>query len=254
MGTSIAAPLWASFTALVNQQLAFDGGQYAGFINPAIYSIGNNPSLYNSDFNDIKAGPLNNNEWPDSPNKYLAETGYDLCTGWGSPIGQALINYFSSNLYWAKTRTISLSMTIPAGVTLTIEPGTNVQFANGASLTVNGVLKASGTTSQPITFTSTGSTSPGSWGNIVLSGSGANNSTLSNVNFQYGSEIDVENVSNVTIQNCNISKNSGDAIYFYSSTGSVKYNTISSTSGCAGIDIANGSTVTSQYNSVFNPN
>ncbi len=39
-GTSAAAPLWAGFTALVNQQAAASGKPYVGFINPAIYAIG----------------------------------------------------------------------------------------------------------------------------------------------------------------------------------------------------------------------
>ena len=38
-GTSAAAPLWAAFLALVNQQAA-PGGSSVGFINPAIYTTG----------------------------------------------------------------------------------------------------------------------------------------------------------------------------------------------------------------------
>ena len=40
-GTSAAAPLWAGFMALVNQQAASLGYPPAGCINPAVYSIGN---------------------------------------------------------------------------------------------------------------------------------------------------------------------------------------------------------------------
>ncbi|HTV40773.1 MAG TPA: immunoglobulin domain-containing protein, partial [Candidatus Sulfotelmatobacter sp.] len=87
-GTSCAAPLWAGFTALVNQQAAASGKSSVGFINPALDAIGSGPS-YASDFHDITTG---NNTWSGSPSKFYAVTGYDLCTGWGTPAGQKLIN------------------------------------------------------------------------------------------------------------------------------------------------------------------
>jgi subtilase family serine protease len=80
-GTSAASPLWAGYLALVNQQVVAAGKPLIGFINPAFYNIGQS-SLYNSCFNDITSG---SNTWSGSPNKYYAEPGYDLCTGWGSP-------------------------------------------------------------------------------------------------------------------------------------------------------------------------
>ena len=39
-GTSCAAPLWAGFTALMNQQAAAAGRGAVGFLNPAIYALG----------------------------------------------------------------------------------------------------------------------------------------------------------------------------------------------------------------------
>ena len=58
-GTSCAAPLWAGFTALANQQAAASGKAPVGFINPAFYEIASE-SLYSSAFHDITAG---NNAW-----------------------------------------------------------------------------------------------------------------------------------------------------------------------------------------------
>jgi subtilase family serine protease len=87
-GTSCAAPLWAGFTALLNQQAALAGIPTVGFLNPAIYAIGKGPN-YTADFHDITTG---NNFWPSSPTKFPAVTGYDLCTGWGTPNGTNLIN------------------------------------------------------------------------------------------------------------------------------------------------------------------
>jgi hypothetical protein len=87
-GTSAAAPLWAGFTALVNQQAVAKGESTVGFINPAIYAIGKG-SGYASAFHDITTG---DNTWLASPTNFYAVTGYDLCTGWGSPNGQNLID------------------------------------------------------------------------------------------------------------------------------------------------------------------
>ncbi|HTB85717.1 MAG TPA: protease pro-enzyme activation domain-containing protein [Candidatus Sulfotelmatobacter sp.] len=94
-GTSCAAPLWAGFMALVNQQLVINTGKATnsvGFINPAIYAIGNGSNAaasYASCFHDTTTG---NNFSSNSPANYPAVTGYDLCTGWGTPNGQAFIN------------------------------------------------------------------------------------------------------------------------------------------------------------------
>jgi hypothetical protein len=87
-GTSAAAPLWAGFTALVNQQAANTLKQPVGFLNPAIYAIGKSPN-YAAAFHDITTG---NNFSAGSPTNYPAVPGYDLCTGWGTPNGTNLIN------------------------------------------------------------------------------------------------------------------------------------------------------------------
>lgn len=87
-GTSIAAPLWAGFTALANQQAAARSEPALGFLNPVLYEIGNSP-IYASCFHDITTG---NNSDSESTNLYFAVPGYDLCTGWGTPSGMNLIN------------------------------------------------------------------------------------------------------------------------------------------------------------------
>jgi subtilase family serine protease len=81
-GTSFAAPMWAGYIALVNQQLAADKYSTLGFINPYLYSFGVSSS-YDTDFHDITSG---------KSGSYSAVKGYDLVTGWGSPNGQGLIN------------------------------------------------------------------------------------------------------------------------------------------------------------------
>jgi subtilase family serine protease len=74
-GTSFAAPMWAGYIALVNQQLASEGKGTIGFINPTIYAQ-NITSEYATDFHDIASG---------KSGSYSAVKGYDLVTGWGSP-------------------------------------------------------------------------------------------------------------------------------------------------------------------------
>jgi len=74
-GTSFAAPMWAGFIALVNQQLTANHDSYVGFLDPTIYPQ-NVTSTYGTDFHDIISG---------KSGSYSAVTGYDLVTGWGSP-------------------------------------------------------------------------------------------------------------------------------------------------------------------------
>jgi subtilase family serine protease len=88
-GTSVASPLWAGFMALVNEQAARRGKPTIGFLNLAVYPIGNGGS-YNSAFHDITTG---NNFNSSSPSLFSAVAGYDLCTGWGSPNGTNLIRF-----------------------------------------------------------------------------------------------------------------------------------------------------------------
>jgi subtilase family serine protease len=91
-GTSFAAPRWAGFLALVNQQMASSGNSSLGFLNPVIYSIGQSPG-YNNDFHDITSGNNNNGQGQ----SFNAVVGYDLATGWGSPNGQNLIDELSGS-------------------------------------------------------------------------------------------------------------------------------------------------------------
>ena len=73
-GTSAVAPLWAGLVALMNQKL----GHPVGFLNPMLYG-----SLQGKGAtNDITTG--NNGD-------YSAKSGWDACTGWGSPDGAKLL-------------------------------------------------------------------------------------------------------------------------------------------------------------------
>jgi subtilase family serine protease len=91
-GTSCASPLWAGFTALVNEQASDYGLGPVGFLPPALYAIGQS-AYYDSAFHDVTSG---NNFWADSESQYSAETGFDLTTGWGTPNGQGMIDALMS--------------------------------------------------------------------------------------------------------------------------------------------------------------
>jgi subtilase family serine protease len=130
-GTSFAAPMWAGYLALVNQQAVANGGSPVGFLNPALYSIGAS-SGYTADFHDVT----------DGSNGYSATTGYDLATGWGSPNGSGLINA----LVAPPSPSFTLSRSSP-GVTITQggASGTDTITINpSGGFTGNVTLSASG--------------------------------------------------------------------------------------------------------------
>ena len=118
-GTSAAVPLWAGFTALINQQATSNGLPSVGFINPAIYAIGKSTN-YNACFNDITIG---NNTSSNSPTLFNAVSGYDLCTGWGTP-KTALITALTTVA--ATNPVVHLSAPLPAY-------GTTLAALNGGS-------------------------------------------------------------------------------------------------------------------------
>jgi kumamolisin len=81
-GTSAVAPLWAGLIALINQKL----GHRAGFINPLLYA---SPSA-------LRDVTLGNNKVGSENIGYDAETGWDPCTGLGSPDGVKVLGILSS--------------------------------------------------------------------------------------------------------------------------------------------------------------
>ena len=127
-GTSFAAPRWAAYVAMANQQAVEVGDTAVGFLNPVIYPLAEGPE-FSSEFHDITSGQ---NGYP----YYNAATGYDLVTGWGSPNGQNLINAL------APLSPPSFTLTAAPG-SLTINPGASgsatidIASANGFSGNVN---------------------------------------------------------------------------------------------------------------------
>ncbi len=130
-GTSFAAPMWAAFVALVNQQLKTNGQSTVGFINPTIYQQNVNASTYAADFHDIKSG---------TSGSYSAVTGFDLVTGWGSPTAMLVT---------------ALSGPPPSGFSVSASPSSvSVSAGSNGSTTINSA--ATGGFSGSITLTATG--------------------------------------------------------------------------------------------------
>jgi subtilase family serine protease len=93
-GTSAAAPLWAGLMALINQQNANVGNPPQGYFNPGLYALARGTN-YAACFHDVTTG---NNTNLVSSNAFFAATGYDLCTGWGTPMGSNLISLLAAPL------------------------------------------------------------------------------------------------------------------------------------------------------------
>jgi len=147
-GTSFATPMWAGYLALANQQAAANGDSI-GFLNPTIYpaALG---SSYSTLFHDITSG---------SCGTYSGITGYDLCTGWGSPKTTGLINLLAGSSTPSFTLSDSpSSLTITQGssgtstITVTDVGGFTGSVTLAASGLPTGVTAAFGT--NPTTGTS----------------------------------------------------------------------------------------------------
>ena len=174
-GTSFAAPMWAGYLALVNQQLAAAGSPTIGFINPTIYAQ-NITSQYTTDFHDITSGVSGS---------FSAVLGYDLVTGWGSPNGANLINALAPTtpnfsvsaspssvsvvrgnsgsstvtvgVFGGFSSAVALSATgQPTGVTVSFSPASIASPGSGTSSMTMAVASTTATGTYPITVTGAG--------------------------------------------------------------------------------------------------
>jgi len=130
-GTSFATPMWAGYLALANQQAAANGDSI-GFINPTIYpaALG---SSYSTLFHDNTSG---------SCGTYSAVTGYDLCTGWGSPKTTGLINLLagsSTPSFTLSASTSSVTVTQGGSGTSTISVTDVGGFTGSVTLAASGL-------------------------------------------------------------------------------------------------------------------
>jgi subtilase family serine protease len=148
-GTSFAAPMWAGYLALANQQAAANGKPVLGFINPALYDLGLGSS-YDTDFHDITSG---NTGFPATP-------GYDLATGWGSPNGSNLIAGLLSTIntpgFGLTASSTSVSIVQNSSGSSTITSTVINGFAAGISLSATGQPTGVTVTFSPKSITGAG--------------------------------------------------------------------------------------------------
>lgn len=136
-GTSFAAPRWAGFLALVNEQAAEAGDRPLGFINQALYDMGKKED---APFHDVTTG--SNPSTTDPVTSFQAVAGDDLVTGWGSPAGPAFIDALAP---WSRPgfqlAAASTSLSINPGDSGTLRIGivTHGGFTGAVNLSVAGL-------------------------------------------------------------------------------------------------------------------
>jgi subtilase family serine protease len=130
-GTSFATPMWAGYLALANEQAAANGDTI-GFINPILYPAALTSS-YGTYFHDITSG---------SCGTYSGITGYDLCTGWGSPNTTGIINLLAGSAtpsFTLSASPSSMSVTQGNSGTSTISVADAGGFAGSVTLAASGL-------------------------------------------------------------------------------------------------------------------
>jgi subtilase family serine protease len=167
-GTSFAAPMWAGYIALINQQLVANGKPAIGFINPTIYAQ-NVTSSYATDFHDITSG---------TSGSYSAVVGYDLVAGWGTPNGTGLISALAPA---ATTPTFSLSVSPGSFSVARKSSGTSTVITKRSGSFDSAItLSASGQGSgEAVTFTPSSVVAPGS-GSATLTVKASNKASTGN--------------------------------------------------------------------------
>jgi subtilase family serine protease len=162
-GTSLAAPRWAGFLALANEQAAANG-ETIGFLNPLVYTIGQG-SGYDTAFHDITSGSNPSGSVPPCcTGSFTAMTGFDMVTGWGTPNGQGMINALApisttSAFFTLSASPSTLNLT-PGGTagttTISLTPGNG--FTGSVTLSANVIASPAGVTASfnPTSISGTG--------------------------------------------------------------------------------------------------
>lgn len=122
---------------------------------------------------------------------------------------------------------VTSNLLVEVDVTLTIDPGVVVQFSGNYAILIEGILLASGTSADPITFTSGDSNpSAGDWSYLLLSASSSKNKAdthkMEHCIVEYGGGYDddygtvrITEGAKALISNCTIRNNSSQGIYAY---------------------------------------
>jgi subtilase family serine protease len=130
-GTSEASPLFAGLLTLAMQE----GRTSLGLVNPTLYSLAENPSLYTKVYTPITFGF-------DTP--WVASKGYNLATGWGSPNMGEMAKYLTSSV---PNDALSINVSVSDATK------DNFEFAPGQQLTVTAVITSGSQAVRSGTFT-----------------------------------------------------------------------------------------------------
>ncbi|MGW4322662.1 protease pro-enzyme activation domain-containing protein [Streptomyces sp. NPDC004684] len=171
-GTSLSAPLWAGYIALLDQK----GGKRLGQLDATLYALaaGSGASTY---FHDVTTG---------DNGTYKAGTGYDMCTGLGSfrgdALGDALLGGNTpppSTDFGVTVSPASGSVTAGSATTATVSVSAGTTPPSSVALTASGAPSGVSVSFDPstvapgksstATFTTTASTAPGTY-DITLTG------------------------------------------------------------------------------------
>ena len=150
-GTSLASPMWAGMTAVLDQYL----GRNLGPLNPYLYSIYGNGTEYGRDFHQVTYG---------FDGAYQAGPGYNLLTGLGSPD----LSRLASDL-----RSQAQGLAISVGTNAGSSPSSPAQYRYGDALTITAdATTPSGSEALSGTFTATIGTPAGTVATVPLALSG----------------------------------------------------------------------------------
>ena len=131
-----------------------------------------------------------------------------------------------SDSVWSGRVLVEKPFKVEKGATLTIKPGAEVRFKKGAGLTVEGVLKASGSKGSPIVFTSDEKTpAPGDWQGISLSESGKGTALKKCVISYAAASVSIA-VSDPPVSNCEIKRGSQGIVLARKTTSRLEANNI----------------------------
>jgi hypothetical protein len=163
-GTSLAAPRWAGFLALANEQAAANG-ESIGFLNPLVYTVGQGTD-YDTAFHDITSGsnPSGSTVPSWATGSFTATTGFDMVTGWGTPNGQGFIDALApvstTNPFFTLTASPATLNLTPGGApgTATISLTAGNGFTGSVALTATAMGAPAGVTVNlnPATITGSG--------------------------------------------------------------------------------------------------
>jgi len=162
----------------------------------------------------------------------------------------------------------SSGTTVRSGAVLTVDPGVTIKFGSGATLDIQGTLVATGTASQPVTFTSASATpAPGDWQGVwfepnsqgtlsytTISDSGSY--SCSGCGQPYDTALSVQNAT-VRLDHVTITKSGSDGISMTGGNLSVTNSTITYVSTALNVSSAatasiHNSTITNDTFGIYN--